>query len=434
MKRLGMLAALALAACGSDREVVVGEDYQRVLEPLARETRALDVLFVVDTSGSMLEEQRALVDAAGAQLFAQLAEDLGGPPDLHVAIVSTDVGVGVPGVPGCPETSADGRFQIGGGAVGCGIDGSYLRDVARPDGSRDRNFTGTITEAFSCAATLGTTGCGFEQPLEAVRRALDGRYPEHAGFLRADALLLVVFLTDEDDCSALDPQLYAAGGPLGPLSSFRCFEHGVVCEPDDPRTPGTKAGCVPRDDSAYLHPIATYAGFLGALKPVPGMVMLAGMYGPPDTVEVGTAATGGPELRATCAAPGTGVEAAPAIRLDAVVQAFPSRFVFESMCESGMSTRLARITRSTSGVMSRRPCLLGRLDATTTTGRCRAFAVGADGTSRTLPGCRSDGEQGCFVVAPSAQCDYTPSGVAATYRGTLAAGERMIVECLAPAS
>jgi len=442
---LTTIAVAALAACG-DREVVVGEDYQRVLDPLAREIDKLDVLFVIDTSGSMQPEQQALVDAAGTRLFSQLEQDLGGLPDLHVAVITTDVVIARPGVPGClsEDLRDNGRFRVGLDTIGCpGIDGRYLIDEDDGVGGRRRNYQGTLAEAFTCAASLEIgSGCGFEHPLEAARRAFDGRHPDQLDFLRSEAMLLVVFVTDEDDCSASSGELFAdptAGldSPLGPRTSFRCFEFGVVCDGDQPRVFGEKSGCRPRDDSPYLTPIESYRDFLAGLKPDPSLVMVTGMYAPPTPVVVGQEPTGVvrpdfPALQPTCVAPATGVEATPAIRLDALVQQFPSRFVFESMCESEMSQRLYRIARSTAGVMSRSPCLLGNVDITTTTERCRAFDVAPDGSQRVLSGCRTANEQGCFHVGPSQSCGYTPHGVAARYRGTLADGHRLVVDCLAP--
>ena len=58
-----------------------------------------------------------------------------------------------------------------------------------------------------------------------------------AAFFRPEANLAIVILADEDDCSLLDPALLGTSAELGPLSAFRCFEHGVVCDPDAPRSP-----------------------------------------------------------------------------------------------------------------------------------------------------------------------------------------------------
>lgn len=439
MKRTLILLALA-AACGPGGDVVIGGDYKRVHDPLVTPTDKLDVLFVIDTSTSMMAEQAALIDAAGQQFLAQLEGDLGGPPDVHVAFISTDVSTAPLQVAGCQLGEArDGRFLIGQPepVPACPIAGQYLIDVDDGLGGRTTNYSGSFIDAFTCAANLGSFGCGFEQPLEAMRKALDGRYPEHAGFLRDDALLLVVFVTDEDDCSAIDVNLFGeptagVAHPLGPLTSFRCFEFGVVCDPDDPRTLGGKTGCESREDSAYVTPIAQYADFLRTLKPDPAMVMLAGIYGPVGPVAVvpdpNNAAY--PSLQATCSAPETSVEATPPVRLVQLAdQFFSSRFVFASLCESAMSERLYKVSRSTTGVMQGRPCLLGNVSPATTGERCRAFDV--IGTSeRSVPRCDGTTTTGCFEVAASPLCDYTPSGLAASYRGTLAAGHRLVVDCL----
>ena len=436
---VALLGLLVPAACAPTGDVVVGEDFRRVHDPLQLATKKLDVLFVVDASGSMMPEQAALIASAGEQLFGQLATDLGGPADLHLAIISPDVGTGIPSVPGCPATNYDGRFRIGTEGAVCPIDGTFIIDEDDGQGGRTVNYTGTLADAFGCAASLGFAGCGFEQPLEATRLALDGTHPENAGFLREDALLLVVFVTDEDDCSVYNPEMF--GEPqadltsaLGPRNSFRCFEFGVVCDPDVPRAYGQKTGCVAREDSAYIHPVGRYIDFFRGLKADPATVLIAGIYGPVGPVVVGDSPDIPPNsgylgLQYTCSAPETNVAASPPIRLVQVADQFPSRFVFESLCDSAMSQRLYRVTRSATGVMQQRPCLIGDLSPQLTAERCRAFDVA--GTTQTpIDRCGGGTTSNCFELAPSPQCDYTPSGLAASYRGSLAAGHRMVVECL----
>ncbi|HUQ02134.1 MAG TPA: hypothetical protein VM261_06530 [Kofleriaceae bacterium] len=435
---LPALALAVAASCGDGRDIVVGDDYEVVLDPLPVATNKVDVLVVVDNSGSIAAERQAMIAAAGQSLFAQLTDDLGALPDLHVAVVSTDIEItSSVSVPGCGSSSANGRFRTGDTGVTCPVQGSYIFDSPDGSGGRTDNYDGTIADAFSCFATLGQGGCGFEQPLEAVRRALDGRYAEHAGFLRPDAMLLIAILTDEDDCSAYNGDVFGepqAGpeSPLGPRTSFRCFEFGVVCDPDQPRVHGAKTDCVPREDSAYITPVGDFTAFVSSLKTEPGLVMVAGMMGPADVVEVG-----GDQLQAdlpalipSCAVAGTQTGTTPPIRLAAFAESFPSRFVFENLCEAtAASERLRRVTRATSGVMSRRPCLLGKVTPQTTTERCRAFDVTA--TART-PIARCEGSAtNCFTIGADAACEYTPSGLAATYRGTLPDGHRMVVECLA---
>ncbi|MGK0362345.1 MAG: hypothetical protein ACI9U2_004666, partial [Bradymonadia bacterium] len=92
-----------------------------------------------------------------------------------------------------------------------------------PDGNL--NDAADLELKFRCLATLGTGGDGIEMGLESMRRALscsgpnaasfgpccrlDGTYDpscapepgEEPDFLRPDAILAVVFISDEDDCS-----------------------------------------------------------------------------------------------------------------------------------------------------------------------------------------------------------------------------------------
>ncbi len=65
----------------------------------------------------------------------------------------------------------------------------------------------SVVNTPACQVTLSIGGCGIEQPLEAAYRALvtqgtAGR--PNAGFLRADATLAILVLTDEEDGSVRD--------------------------------------------------------------------------------------------------------------------------------------------------------------------------------------------------------------------------------------
>jgi hypothetical protein len=97
------------------------------------------------------------------------------------------------------------------------------------------NFTDPIASVFQCIGLLGSTGCGFEHQLASIDRALgaDGLGPvpsTNAGFLRPDAYLGIVMLTNEDDCSApADTTIYSLNGspeslsnPDGPIADYRC--------------------------------------------------------------------------------------------------------------------------------------------------------------------------------------------------------------------
>ncbi len=445
MRYLVLLATL-VTACRSP-EATIGEGWRPVVNTPPEPIEALDILFIVDTSQSMATDQWALVQSAGDQLFAQLEADLGGMPDLHVGVTSTDLGAGNYSITGCEDGGENGRLLLGPpDAPPCpDIADNFLVDLDDGAGGRIRNYQGALADNFACMARLGTNGCGFEQPLEAMVRALDGSNPENAGFLRQDALLLVVVLADEDDCSAFDPGLFdpsddSPDGLLGPLRSFRCFEFGVVCDPDDPRTPGAKDGCVSREDSAYVRPLQEYVDFLTALKPDPSLVMLAGIVPPPGPVAVDAVDPEGWDLAGVCIPPPAPCApeqpecerqaVQPAVRLDAIIKAFPARYAFEPICGDTMSVMLNRIARTATGIMAAETCLLG--DTPPAMATCRAFDVVGD-TRTAIPACTPGDRDTCFtIVEDAARCSYAPSGLRAdVQRATPApAGSRFVLECL----
>ncbi|HEY4184871.1 MAG TPA: hypothetical protein VGP07_07355 [Polyangia bacterium] len=220
----------------------------------------LDLLVMVDDSSSMAPLQTKL--SAQLPTFLDTLKDstTGQYPDLHVAVVSSSFGGGNWGnVNQCASHAHAGddeaKFQQGPGGAGagnCAMLNSGETYLVNGDGTsaNPANFTGTIGAAFQCMALLGDTGCGFESQFESVYYALvkasmpkgtgDGQDPDNGGFLRPDAVLAVVMLTNEDDCSVaynsllLDPGINSAMDPsgLGALQSYRCNEFGHVC--DDP--------------------------------------------------------------------------------------------------------------------------------------------------------------------------------------------------------
>lgn len=135
----------------------------------------VDILWVVDNSCSMAEEQEKLADNFPA--FMQFFIDSG--LDWHVGVVSTD-------------TYADderGKLQ---GAAGY----RYLTP-ASPD----------PIALFPEMSILGTRGSGDEKGRRAVHLALTDPLKSgfNRGFYRDDASLNVIVISDEDDYSGSDP-------------------------------------------------------------------------------------------------------------------------------------------------------------------------------------------------------------------------------------
>lgn len=319
-------------------------------------SQAVDVLLVVDNSGTMADEQLRLQTEI-ANLVDALRDPVNGLPDLHLGVTSTNMGTAPYIITHC-ENAGDGGDLLTSGCAnpvgqpyliddapqGCNITrdasgGCTADDCVQAncvDGTLDtetstgcprcRNYSGeTLSTALGCIAGLGTTGCGFEQPLEAMRAALDNN-PNNAGFLRADSILVVLLLTDEDDCSASDPYLFDTSqsdinDPLGPLNSYRCFEFGITCDINDRTTAGVRHGCIPRGDSgALLFHTDDYLGFLLTLRG-PGQIVMAAIAGPVvnNEVTVNITGMGTPELSDVCSSSG-GYGAVPGIRLRALVE------------------------------------------------------------------------------------------------------------------
>src|SRR4051812_21625752 len=125
--------------------------------------RQLDLLFMVDNSDSMRQEQEGL-SAGFPLLINELAGVPGGLPDLHVAIISSNLGAGpnTP-APACRPYGDRGKFLV---KPGCGLDAA-ASPWLQIDGAGMKNFVGTLPDVFGCMVKLGVDGCGYEHQLQA---------------------------------------------------------------------------------------------------------------------------------------------------------------------------------------------------------------------------------------------------------------------------
>lgn len=445
---LGMAVA---AACGGDDGA--GPDGLTAVATIpATPNRALDLLLVVDDSGAMIEQHWALRDALPA-LLDELAWFVGGLPDLHVGVVTANVGSGGVPIAGCTTASApegdDGLLQT---SACTALQGAYVEDLKNPDGSRDRNYTGDLAAALQCMVNLGADGCGFEAPLESMKRALSpGKNP---GFLRPEAALGVLILTDEDDCSALPGGAMFAepaattDSPLGPRTSFRCFEFGVQCDDDpDRRAFGTRTGCVPRTDSPYMPTVQPYVDFLRGLKASPSAVVVAGITGDVDDLR---SATIGPDpgdparaaVGPSCSSSRGG--AAPGLRLRTFLDGFAERGLGTSICAQTFTPAIETFAQRLLGALGS-PCItqaLADLDASAAgvQPRCEVtqytLTTGARTEPVTIPACASGDARPCWQLgADLAQCSQAPAGqlLEIVRAGAAPAGTEVEARCqLAP--
>ena len=183
------------------------------------------------------------------------------PPvsDMHVGVVDSDLGTPGSTVPGCDNSMVgdDGEMNpilqgqalmmhepwVGGTIppslsfgrpTDCSSASEYPTFISFESGSSTTGCTApacetssmAFTHDFQCNAGLYVNGCGLESQIEAVYRALvwydpsdhQGNTSPNAGFMRDDALLAIVWVTDEEDGSVRNTQ-YANSPPEPALTS-----------------------------------------------------------------------------------------------------------------------------------------------------------------------------------------------------------------------
>ena len=182
--------------------------------------RKVDFLFVIDNSGSMSDEQQNLINSFPS--FIQTIQDqLEEAQDYHIMVVDTDAYVfgGCEGL--CPlflntcpvalnqYTCGVTKPELCEDVIGAGV--TYPKGQASTN--KDCNFASQarymdvsepdLTSTFACAAKVGTgSTVDPERPMEAMVAAVAsaGKSADcNLGFLRKDAILVVTFITDEDD-------------------------------------------------------------------------------------------------------------------------------------------------------------------------------------------------------------------------------------------
>jgi hypothetical protein len=341
----------------------------------------VDILFMVDDSLSMQPLQEKLT--AGFSDFMTALEHLpGGVPDLHLGVVSSSMGAGRnTTVDHCPQGGDQGILQskpVGSTCAGVQLSGNFI--TAHTDATSRQLVTNygsaSLSDAFGCIALLGDQGCGFEHQFGSVLRALgaDGAPApaQNAGFLRPDAFLAVILVTNEDDCSApAESDLFddttpgdPLSSPLGPLQSYRCNEFGHLCQIDGrlqhpPRTmaTGPLEGCRSAEDGRLFR-VKDFVAALRAIKADPAFVFFAAITGPatPYVVDLGPSQIGGdpsrwPFIEHSCVS-SDGDYADPSVRIEQAVNDFGAHGVAASICDDTLGPLLNQISTQLSRPMA----------------------------------------------------------------------------------
>ena len=281
----------------------------------------VDVLFVIDNSGSMAEEQALL--SANFEAFIRVLEAEDVNANYRIGITTTDSGN-----PRCPSATfkpeagklvlSSCRDRVEAGEFTFNSDDfsfactdfcektdaelKVLGTTTAVDATeKPRNWIERIetksniegvadnVEAFQCYGPQGVAGCGFESHLESMYLALAAASNKDSktnyGFLREAAILSIVFITDEADCSYNSANKLAADIFKGnkvfwgeamnepsPTSSL-CWDAGVACTGG----PGTYSECHSEnydnkaqagasDADAVLYPVSRYINFVKTIE------------------------------------------------------------------------------------------------------------------------------------------------------------------------
>jgi hypothetical protein len=404
-KWLSPLVALSMLGCPKQELAPLGPCTVSAVSERVDQSGVSDVdlLFVIDNSGSMASEQLKLAEQLPKLVRVLTSGDrYAGVPEsqipaedrdpkkrmftpvktMHLGVVSTNMG-GIDGPTGSQEAilSCDGLGDDGvlQKSTDVAVNGVYAKAsefpgypkdaevlAPRPEcdinglqkyqeyDSTDPDDTPEATaEAFSCVSALGVRGCPFEQQLEAMWKALappsglgdDDLYKflngtkgqgerANEGFLREEAILAVIIVSDEEDCSITDDGKALFG--LDKAAEEEWGDLNLRCGRNAP-------------NADLIHPTKRYIDGLKSLKPNnPDRIIYAAIVGvPQDAIESNqpiddilersdmqfaenTASPGLPRL--SCVS-NKGDEAYPPRRMLEVAKGFGDQAVIYSICE-----------------------------------------------------------------------------------------------------
>jgi hypothetical protein len=210
----------------------------------------VDIVVLVDNSGSMAQEQSALTlrfPELINELVNPAADPVTGRPlhppveDLNIGVIDSDMGTAGYRVSTClvnPDVGDNGCFRNTGNVLMGGCSASYPTFLSRNPSNAATYTPDIMANDFACIATLGTSGCGFEQQFKAMRQATTVNTVMggcNAGFLRPTSLLALIWVSDEEDCSVSADHLEMFDPDrtdLGHLN-LRCFLHPDYVESVD---------------------------------------------------------------------------------------------------------------------------------------------------------------------------------------------------------
>ncbi|MCK6523942.1 VWA domain-containing protein [Myxococcota bacterium] len=165
-RAFSLLSLLSIVGCENDYNVARNEHTDVFLQEPVNE---VDILWVIDDSVSMSQEQERVSNAFETFISSIADANI----DFHLGVITTDM-----------DTDNPNRGEL----------------VGKP-----KVITGEddYVKLFRDRVTVGTEGADQEKGLSAALRAVTEPMVSgaNAGFLRPDAHLSIIFVSDENDCS-----------------------------------------------------------------------------------------------------------------------------------------------------------------------------------------------------------------------------------------
>jgi hypothetical protein len=241
-------------------------------------------------------------------------------------------------------------FQINGlGGMNCGLQPG-ANWITNDDLLPGRN----LQDVFSCMATRGSMGCGQEHQLRSAVEALHprpDRNPMNAGFLRPDAYLAIVWLTDEEDASGGDDSgpFFMGMPPAGFGDNAREVPFAHLCNGAPPpgmpmSVPLSDCQANPNPPPGTLIPVQTLVDAIKELKPGhEEKIVVAAIAGWPPQGQEATAryslirgGQAGVDLGKVCQEAGGGT---PGLRIKAFLDSFTHN-TLQSICQASYAGAL----------------------------------------------------------------------------------------------
>jgi hypothetical protein len=204
---LSVAAITSLAACEEVATVSILSETEDFVQAASEVNNKIDILWIVDNSGSMGDEQAAL-----ASNFEAFINDLAGKNyDFQIAVIGTDAYM-------------EGRRAYRNAS------GHSILTPNTPD----------LENAFIQNIMLGTSGYPIERGLESLEAALNHPANQSLNFPRNDAFFSVIIVSDENESVSSFPGVTHYQGLLDSIRSGSVLAgqqtysiNAIVRRPDD---------------------------------------------------------------------------------------------------------------------------------------------------------------------------------------------------------